>query len=107
MRRAYNRGDWENARKYAMRIIDDSREEKLAKSVKLRSYWNQKDMLKLQVLINGVILILKIFAITIYRNPIIQFKYEMESRKNRIKFYSRWKCSVVKDATKLGPLDYA
>lgn len=48
MRRAYNRGDWENARKYAMRIIDDPKEEKLAKSVVLRSYWNQNDMLKLQ-----------------------------------------------------------
>ncbi len=48
MRRAYNRGDWENARKYAMKIIDDPREEKLAKSVVLRSYWNQNDMLKLQ-----------------------------------------------------------
>ena len=31
----------------AMRIIDDPREEKLAKSVVLRSYWNQKDMLNL------------------------------------------------------------
>ena len=48
MRRAYNRGDWENARKYARKIIDDPREEKLAKSVVLRSYWNQNDMLKLQ-----------------------------------------------------------
>ena len=52
MRRAYNRGDWENARKYAMKIIDDPREEKLGKSVVLRSYWNQKDMLKLQVFLD-------------------------------------------------------
>ena len=52
MRRAYNRGDWENARKYAMRIIDDPREAKLAKSVVLRSYWNQKDILKLQVFLD-------------------------------------------------------
>ena len=52
MRRSYNRGDWENARKYAMKIIDDPREEKLAKSVVLRSYWNQKDMLKLQVFLD-------------------------------------------------------
>ena len=48
MRRAYNRGDWENARKYAMKIIDDPREEKLAKSVVLRSYWNQKDLINLE-----------------------------------------------------------
>ena len=49
MRRAYNKGDWENARKYAMKIIEDPREAKLAKSVILRSYWNQKDMLKLEM----------------------------------------------------------
>ena len=35
-----------------MKIIDDPREEKLAKSVVLRSYWNQKDMLKLQVFLD-------------------------------------------------------
>ena len=52
MRRAYNRGDWENARKYARKIIDDPREEKLAKSVVLRSYWNQNDMLNLDVFLN-------------------------------------------------------
>ena len=52
MRRAYNRGDWKNARKYAMKIVDDPSEEKLAKSVVLRSYWNQKDMLKLQMFLD-------------------------------------------------------
>ena len=35
-----------------MRIIDDPKEEKFAKSVVLRSYWNQKDMLKLQVFLD-------------------------------------------------------
>ena len=48
MRRAYNRGDWENARKYAMKVIEHPREEELAKSVVLRSYWNQKDLLNLE-----------------------------------------------------------
>ena len=52
MRRAYNRGDWENARKYAMRIIDDPKEEKFAKSVVLRSYWNQKDLSNLDVFLS-------------------------------------------------------
>jgi len=32
-----------------MKIVDDPSEEKLAKSVVLRSYWNQNDMLKLQL----------------------------------------------------------
>ena len=77
MRRAYNRGDWENARKYAMRIIDDSREEKLAKSVVLRSYWNQKDMLKLQVFLDKWSDIdfedIKITIARKSRNPITQF----------------------------------
>ena len=78
MRRAYNRGDWENARKYAMRIIDDPREEKLAKSVVLRSYWNQKDMLKLQVFLDKWSDIdfedirKKDAKITVYGNPITQ-----------------------------------
>ena len=49
MRRAYNSGDWENARKYALKIIKNPKEEKLAKSVILRSYWNQKDLLKLEI----------------------------------------------------------
>ena len=49
MRRAYNSGDWENARKYALNIIKNPKEEKLAKSVILRSYWNQKDLLKLEI----------------------------------------------------------
>ncbi len=49
MRRAYNSGDWENARKYALKIVDNPKEEKLAKSVILRSYWNQKNLLKLEM----------------------------------------------------------
>ena len=49
MRRAYNSGDWESARKYALKIIENPKEEKLAKSVILRSYWNQKDLLKLEI----------------------------------------------------------
>ena len=49
MRRAYNSGDWESARKYALKIIDNPKEEKLAKSVILRSYWNEKDFLKLEI----------------------------------------------------------
>jgi len=49
MRRAYNSGDWESARKYALKIIDNPKEEKLAKSVILRSYWNEKDLLKLEI----------------------------------------------------------
>ena len=43
MRRAYNSGSWEKARKYAFQIIDQPKERELARSVIIRSYWNQED----------------------------------------------------------------
>ena len=42
MRRAYNNGDFEKAIFHAFKIIDSSKEQKLARSVVIRSYWNQK-----------------------------------------------------------------
>jgi len=41
MRRAYNSGRWEKARNYARKIVSKPKEEKLARSVIIRSYWNQ------------------------------------------------------------------
>ncbi len=43
MRRAYNNGSWEKARKYAFQIIDHPKERQLARSVIIRSYWNQEN----------------------------------------------------------------
>jgi len=42
MRRAYNNGDFEKAILHAFKIIDSPKEQKLARSVIIRSYWNQK-----------------------------------------------------------------
>ena len=42
MRRAYNNGDFEKAILHAFKIIDSPKEQKLARSVVIRSYWNQK-----------------------------------------------------------------
>ena len=43
MRRAYNSGSWEEARKHAFQIIDKPKERQLARSVIIRSYWNQEN----------------------------------------------------------------
>ncbi len=43
MRRAYNSGAWEKARKYAFQIIDHPKERQLARSVIIRSHWNQEN----------------------------------------------------------------
>ena len=43
MRRAYNGGSWEKARKYAFQILDQPKESQLARSVIIRSHWNQKN----------------------------------------------------------------
>jgi hypothetical protein len=41
MRRAYNSGRWKRARNLALKIVNKPREEKLARSVIIRSYWNE------------------------------------------------------------------
>ena len=41
MRQAYNKGKWEKARNYAFKIINQPKEQQLARSVIIRSYWNQ------------------------------------------------------------------
>lgn len=41
MRRAYNSGRWKRARDLAYRIVNKPNEEKLARSVIIRSYWNE------------------------------------------------------------------
>ena len=43
MRRAYNSGRWETARKLARQIMHKPKEAKLARSVIIRSYWNEGD----------------------------------------------------------------
>ena len=46
MRRAYNKGYWANARFYASKIIDSPKEQQLARSVMIRSYWNEGNFLE-------------------------------------------------------------
>ena len=41
MRRAYNAGRWERARFFAFQIISKPKEQALARSVVIRSYWNE------------------------------------------------------------------
>ena len=41
MRRAYNAGRWERSRHYAFKIISKPKERELARSVIIRSYWNE------------------------------------------------------------------
>lgn len=41
MRRAYNRGDWSKARHHAHKLTDSPKERELARSVIIRSFWNQ------------------------------------------------------------------
>lgn len=41
MRRSYNKGQWSKARAYANKIIHLPREQELARSVVIRSYWNE------------------------------------------------------------------
>tara|TARA_B110000444_G_scaffold230832_1_gene238357 strand:+ start:609 stop:1979 length:1371 start_codon:yes stop_codon:yes gene_type:complete len=43
MRRAYNDGSWEKARRYAFQILDQPKETQLARSVIIRSFWNQEN----------------------------------------------------------------
>ena len=43
MRRAYNSGRWERARHYAYQLISNPKEQPLARSVIIRSYWNEGD----------------------------------------------------------------
>ena len=43
MRRAYNSGSWAKARKHALQIIEQPKERQLARSVIIRSYWNQEN----------------------------------------------------------------
>ena len=43
MRRAYNSGSWERARHYAYQLISNPKEQQLARSVIIRSYWNEGD----------------------------------------------------------------
>ena len=43
MRRAYNSGRWERARHYAYQLIANPKEQQLARSVIIRSYWNEGD----------------------------------------------------------------
>ena len=43
MRRAYNSGRWGRARHYAYQLISNPKEQPLARSVIIRSYWNEGD----------------------------------------------------------------
>ena len=46
MRRAYNNGEWDKARQLAFRLESHPKEQQLARSIILRSYWNQNDIEK-------------------------------------------------------------
>ena len=46
MRRAYNSGKWEKSRFYANKLLPHLSESELAKSVIVRSYWNEGDLEK-------------------------------------------------------------
>ena len=46
MRRSYNKGQWSKARAYAERIIHLPKEQELARSVVIRSYWNESQYQK-------------------------------------------------------------
>ena len=46
MRRAYNSGNWEKSRFYANKLLTKTGESNLAKSVIVRSYWNERDLEK-------------------------------------------------------------
>ena len=50
MRRAYNSGRWERARHYANQIVSKPKEQQLARSVIIRSYWNQGNYSKVREL---------------------------------------------------------
>ena len=50
MRRAYNSGRWERARHYANQIISKPKEQQLARSVIIRSYWNEGNYRKVREL---------------------------------------------------------
>ncbi|MDP6864693.1 MAG: DUF6395 domain-containing protein, partial [Candidatus Poseidoniaceae archaeon] len=43
MRRAYNSGEWRVARNLALKIIELPKEKSLARSIVIRSYWNEKN----------------------------------------------------------------
>ncbi len=43
MRRAYNKGHWERARSHAFKIIHRPKEQELARSVMIRSFWNEEN----------------------------------------------------------------
>jgi hypothetical protein len=46
MRKAYNSGNWEKARKLAEKLLSKNADIDLAKSVIIRSYWNQRNLEK-------------------------------------------------------------
>ena len=46
MRQAYNSGNWEKSRFYANKLLSKPDESDLAKSVIIRSYWNQGNLEK-------------------------------------------------------------
>ena len=50
MRRAYNSGRWVRARHYAQQIISKPKEQQLARSVIIRSYWNEGNYRKVREL---------------------------------------------------------
>ena len=47
MRRAYNAGNYSKALHYAQKLVDIPREQKLARSVIIRSYWNQQQYVEI------------------------------------------------------------
>lgn len=52
MRRAFNSGNWEKSRFYANKLLTKTGESNLAKSVIVRSYWNESDLEKVGELLS-------------------------------------------------------
>ena len=52
MRRAYNKCKWHEARNLALTLLHHNREANLAKSIIIRTYWNEKNYLKAKDLVD-------------------------------------------------------
>lgn len=92
MRRAYNSGNWEKARFYANKLITKKGEDGLAKSVIVRSYWNQRDLEKLGELLavwkdSELDFIRKKYEKVVKKKPMKKRKMPLKNMKCRVPIY--------------------
>jgi len=52
MRQAFNTGNWKKSRRLAFKLVETDNESELARSVIIRSYWNEKDYSYVEKFIN-------------------------------------------------------